>query len=71
MSEIEKIERYIERTKIKRDNRAPYCMRCVEWLALCTFAVSSKANVVDAIDIAFRYGRAKGERHARREAKKA
>lgn len=71
MTEIENIKRYIERTKFKETNRAPYCMSCGEWLALCRFATISKESVVDAIDLAFEFGRAKGERHARREAKRA
>ncbi len=71
MNEIEKIKRYIERTKFKETNRTPYWMSCGEWIALCDFAKGSRQNVVDAIDLAFRYGRAKGERHARREAKRA
>lgn len=71
MNEIQKIKRYIERTKFKENNRATYCMRCCEWRALCNFAEGSRESVVDAIDLAFEFGRAKGERHARREAKKA
>lgn len=70
MNELENIQRYIERTKFKKGNRAAYCMRTGEWLALCRFAESSRNSVVDAINLAFEYGRAKGERHARREAAK-
>lgn len=69
MDEIEAIKRYIERTKIEEGAR-PYCMKCSEWRALCNLADSSRQNLVDAIDLAFWYGRAKGERHARREAAK-
>ncbi len=64
MSEIEKMKRYIERTRIQGETDK-YDMRSTEWIAL-----ANMNSIMDAIALAFNYGRAKGERHARKELKK-
>ena len=53
------------------DNTDAYSLKYSEWEALYKLAKSCGENAVDAIEIAFNYGRAKGERHARNEVKKA
>lgn len=63
MSEIEKIERYIDRTKIN-DEKSLYNMRSFE-----LFELFEMEDRVYALMLAFKYGRAKGERHARKELK--
>lgn len=60
MSEIEKIQRYIENTKIK--NRGMYCMRYCEAAGLHTF---SRTDLFGALCLAFDYGMAKGYRAAK------
>ena len=70
MSVIEKIQQYIGNTK-HMDNTDAYSLKYSEWEALYKSAKSCGENAVDAIEIAFNYGRAKGERHARNEVKKA
>lgn len=59
MSEIEKMQRYIDRTKF---NSHDYSMRCREVDAL--FALSNVA-LYDTIVMAFNYGKAKGYRAAK------
>lgn len=68
MNEIEKIRRYIEKTGVKYPNGTSYQMHLSEMLALTSVASDC---LVDAICIAFDYGRAKGERHAKEKVKKA
>ncbi len=63
MTEIEKIERYIKRTNIA--DLKHYEMNMLELHAL-----ADMVNVVDALCIAFLYGRAKGYRAAKAEARK-
>ncbi len=60
MSEIEKIKQYIDRTKIN-DKRSFYEMRFSECIALARME-----DTCYAIMLAFEFGRAKGERHARK-----
>lgn len=65
MSEIEKIQIYIERTKMEDND--DYGMKCGETIAL---AHITDERPVDAILLAFSYGRAKGYRLAKARAKK-
>ena len=64
MSEIEKMQKYIERTKIK-DAGNTYTMLCKDIVALL-----NEENQSDAILLAFDYGRAKGYRAAKAEGKR-
>lgn len=57
MSEIEKMQRYIDRTKLKNDN---YSLMNSEIEALFFMAAKGPHNTVDAIMMAFDYGKAKG-----------
>lgn len=62
MSEIERIKRYIERTKVKESVKNE--MKASEWIS-----ISKNDSVLDAIALAFNYGRAKGYRAAMSERK--
>ena len=66
MSEIEKIKGYIERTKTFTDG-TPYQMNLNEMLGLSHMSAEDAAG---AIILAFNYGRAKGYRAAKAEAKR-
>lgn len=66
MSEIEKIQRYVGRSKAFPQG-TPYQMNLLEAFSL---ADMSAENAVDAICLAFDYGRAKGYRAAQAEAKR-
>ncbi len=66
MSEIEAIYRYIKLTGVKYDVNTPYQMKMHDVVALLHI---SSEDVIKAIMLAFDYGRAKGERHARKELK--
>ena len=63
MSRIEKMEKYIERTG---DLGTMYSLSIVEAQALVEIW---KQNRIEAILLAFNYGRAKGYRAARKEAR--
>ena len=63
MNELEKIEKYIERTKIANKNK--YCIYTDEAFALKHLA---ELNCYKAIPLAFNYGQAKGYRAAKKEA---
>lgn len=60
MSEIDRIQKYIDRTGVKYASRVPYQMSLEE-----LFALLRMDDVGAAICLAFDYGRAKGERSAR------
>ncbi len=62
MSEIEKIQRYIDRTKMDKSRR--YQMNITEMFELADAAL---VTPVDIICVAFDYGRAKGYRAAKAE----
>ena len=62
MSEIERINRYIERTKVKESVKNE--MKASEWIS-----ISKNGSVLEAIALAFNYGRAKGYRAAMSERK--
>lgn len=62
MSEIEKMKRYIERTKMPKGN--PYQMNMAEVLDL---ARATAETPFDIVYLAFNYGKAKGYRAAKAE----
>lgn len=64
MSEIEKMKRYIERTKVKFSIASPYNMYFSDMLAL-----RHSDDIGWALSLAFDYGRAKGYRAAKAEVK--
>lgn len=66
MGEIEKMERYIKRTKASNMNA--YQMNLREMLDLAHSAVEAP---IDAVCLAFEYGRAKGYRAAKAERRAA
>lgn len=61
MSEIEKMKRYIERTKMDIGSTSPYQLGTRQ-----AFAVSDMPTI-EAIFLAFNYGKAKGYRAAKKE----
>lgn len=65
MTEIEKMQRYIERTKMSIKMTSPYQMNARE-----AFAVADM-SIFDAINFAFLYGQAKGYRAAKAERRAA
>lgn len=65
MSEIEKMKRYIKRTKIAKDD--PYQIRFQEILEL---ANATAEIPVDVVCLAFNYGKAKGYRSAKAEVRR-
>lgn len=67
MSEIEKIQRYVERSK-KFPEGTPYQMNLLEAFSLTNM---SREVGMDAICLAFEYGRAKGYRAAKAEGRNA
>jgi len=68
MSEIEKIRKYIERTKMS--NNRNYGLNITETFELAHKACSPDGIPCEMICLAFEYGRAKGIREARAEARK-
>lgn len=67
MSEIEKLQRYIDRTNGAFPRGTPYQMNINEMFALAHMAAE---NVTEAICLAFDYGRAKGYRAAKKEVRR-
>ncbi len=65
MSEIEKIQRYIERTKMDKSRR--YQMSMNEAFALSHQAYTCGDLPIEMISLAFHYGQAKGYRAAKAE----
>ena len=61
MTEIEKMKKYIERTKLNISSASPYQMSARELFAASTL------TVFDAVNLAFKYGQAKGYRAAKAE----
>lgn len=60
MTEIEKIQKYIDRTKIQ--DPLKYNLRASEWIAIV-----NTNDILDAVSLAFNFGRAKGYRAAKKE----
>lgn len=68
MSEIEKMQRYIDRTKRKgADN---YCLVYCEAVELGRKVLNDYDGLLDVISFAFNYGKAKGYRAAKAEVRK-
>ncbi len=68
MTEIEKIERYIARTRINNDDR--YCLRSKQAVRMAEQAMECGGLPYEVIVLAFEYGRAKGYRAAKAEVRK-
>lgn len=68
MSELDKMKKYIERTKMKKSTN--YTMFCPEIAALMRKGHNTADDLYDAIILAFRYGQAKGYRCAMKEMRK-
>lgn len=67
MSEIEKMERYIERTKMSASTTSLYKMNMLEAFELAYQALECRDLPIEAISLAFNYGKAKGYRAAKAE----
>lgn len=67
MTEIEKIQRYVDKHGISRNSR--YGMNVIEGLELSKAAYEAKDLPLEIIVLAFNYGRAKGYRAAKAEAR--
>lgn len=67
-AELEKIQRYIERTKMGKDDR--YELIYQEAAALYHEAYENFTNLVSIISLVFDYGKAKGYRKAMKKGKK-
>ena len=65
MTEIEKMKRYIERTKMDKNDR--YYLGHVEVFAMLEKAHQNGDFPLDMIALAFNYGKAKGYRAAKAE----
>ena len=65
MSEIEKMKRYIERTKMKKADR--FYLDMAEAFELTIQALNSDDFPLEVISLAFNYGKAKGYRAAKAE----
>lgn len=69
MSKIEKMKRYIERTKMgKAEN---YCLVYGEAVELCHTARDDYDSLLEIIALAFDYGKAQGYRAAKAERRAA
>lgn len=64
MSELEKMQKCIERTKFPRDKAYTYCLCLREMRELDKLA---KSDMLKALILLFKYGRAKGYRAAKAE----
>lgn len=70
MSEIEKMKRYIERTKIKEKDEFRYAMNVREVFELAHKAREGGNIPIEVLSLAFEYGKAKGYRAAKAEARR-
>lgn len=70
MSEIEKIQQYIRKTKISPDAVGRYCMTWEAMDALYNKAIKDASKAFSALTLAFDYGMAKGYRAAKAEARR-
>ena len=64
MSEIEKMKRYIERTKMNKSDR--FCLCWPETTELVR-TIHTSDDAIEVIALAFDYGKAKGYRAAKAE----
>ena len=64
MTEIEKMQKYIERTKLNKDSM---CLHWPEAMELARAAAQTKDDAFKMIALAFNYGKAKGYRAAKAE----
>lgn len=69
MSEIEKMQRYIERTPAK--NAEGYCLVHSELRELMKIGQASADALFEVVGLAFDYGKAKGYRAAKAERRAA
>ena len=67
MNEIEKMKKYIERTKLDKGDR--FCLSWLEAMELSGEAVQTKDAAFRIIALAFNYGKAKGYRAVKAERK--
>jgi len=67
MSEIEKMKKYIERTKL---DKYRYCLSMAEGFSLAHMARETNDFPFEVVTLAFNYGKAKGYRAAKAEARK-
>ncbi len=65
MSEIEKIQRYIEKTKLDKESK--YSLNITEGFSLAHMAHEMDDLPLEVICLAFNYGKAKGYRAAKAE----
>lgn len=65
MTEIERMQRYIERTPMKRAEN--YCLVFRELLEVMEMGGASPDGLFAAVGLAFNYGKAKGYRAAKAE----
>ena len=70
MSETEKMKRYIERTRMSIKNPLQYAMNLTQDYALAHMVGTGDALSIEAISMAFNYGKAKGYRAAKAEVRK-
>lgn len=72
MSEIEKMQRYIDRTKTPFRSKCLYGLNSLEAFALMKKVNDRDTNLpaFDVICLAFEYGRAKGYRAAKAEVRR-
>ena len=70
MSEIEKMKRYIELTKLDMRPSSPYQLNTPEAFELAYQAQTCDDFPLEAITLAFNYGKAKGYRAAKAEGKR-
>lgn len=67
MSEIEKMKKYIERTKMETAEPIRYAMDMSEAFELARMTREGDTFSIEALSLAFDYGRAKGYRAAKAE----
>lgn len=67
MNEIEKMKKYIERTKL---DKCSYCLSMAEGFSLAHMAHETNGFPLEVVNLAFNYGKAKGYRAAKAEARK-
>ena len=67
MAEIEKMQKYIDRTKMNIKNPLQYAMNLSEAFELAKQAIDCGDLPIEMISLALNYGRAKGYRAAKAE----